>query len=113
MEFSGRSALITGASRGIGRAIAVEFATAGAELALLGRDVRALEETRDACLHVHPSGKVEIIQADVAKAEEMSAAVSRVLERYERLDFAIANAGQAIDGLIVRMRHSDVDRLID
>jgi len=113
MEFSGRSALITGASRGIGRAIAEEFAAAGADLALVGRDKTALEETAAACRHVHPSGKVEIVQADVAKPEDVSAAVSRTLEAFERLDFAIANAGQAIDGLIVRMRHGDVDRLID
>jgi 3-oxoacyl-[acyl-carrier protein] reductase len=113
MEFSGRSALITGASRGIGRAIAIEFASAGANLALLGRDAKALEETREACGHVHPTGKVEIIRADVAKAEETTAAVSHVLEVYERLDFAIANAGQAIDGLIMRMRQNDIDGLID
>lgn len=113
MEFSGRSALITGASRGIGRAIALEFAAGGANLTLVGRDRAALEETAEACRGAHPTGKVEIVQADVAKQEEVGASVARTLETFERLDFAIANAGQAIDGLIMRMRHADVDRLID
>lgn len=113
MEFSGRSALITGASRGIGRAIAVEFASAGAELALLGRDLVALEETRAACGQVHPTGKVEIIVADVAQPDAVASAVETTLEHFGRLDFAIANAGQALDGLILRVRHADVDRLID
>ncbi|MBV8583111.1 MAG: glucose 1-dehydrogenase [Candidatus Eremiobacteraeota bacterium] len=113
MEFSGRSALITGASRGIGRAIAVEFSSAGAELALLGRDRAALEETRAACLEVHPTGKIEIVVADVAQPDASAKAVETALERFGRLDFAIANAGQAVDGLILRLRHADVDRLID
>lgn len=113
MEFSGRSALITGASRGIGRAIAIEFAMAGADLALVGRDQEALEETRVACLEVHPTGKTEIIVADVAEPPSVAGAVDQTLERFGRLDFAIANAGQSIDGLILRLRHGDVDRLID
>ena len=113
MEFSGRSALITGASRGIGRAIAVEFATAGAEVALLGRDVAALEETKAACLEAHPTGNVEIIAADVAEADAADAAVEATLARFGRLDFAIANAGQSIDGLILRLRDADLERLID
>jgi 3-oxoacyl-[acyl-carrier protein] reductase len=113
MEFSGRSALITGASRGIGRAIAIEFANAGAELALLGRDVAALEETRAACREVHPSGKAEIIQADLTDAAAATTAVEKTLGWYGRLDFAIANAGQSADGLILRVRAEDVDRLID
>jgi 3-oxoacyl-[acyl-carrier protein] reductase len=113
MEFSGRSALITGASRGIGRAIAVEFAMAGADLALVGRDEAALDETRAACAEVHPTGKVELIVADVAEPPAVAAAVEKTLEHFGRLDFAIANAGQSIDGLILRLRHGDVDRLID
>ena len=113
MEFSGRSALITGASRGIGRAIAVEFAGAGANVALVGRDRAALEETREACARAHPSGQAEIIAADVAEADAVAAAAAKTLELFGRLDFAIANAGQSIDGLILRMRHADVDRLID
>lgn len=113
MEFSGRSALVTGASRGIGRAVAVEFSGAGANVALVGRDRSALEETREACVRAHPSGKAEIIEADVADAGAVAGAVVRTLENFGRLDFAIANAGQSIDGLILRMRHADVDRLID
>ncbi len=113
MEFSGRSALVTGASRGIGRAIAVEFAMAGADLALVGRDQDALEGTRAACAEVHPTGKVEIIVADVAEPPAVASAVEQTLERFGRLDFAIANAGQSIDGLILRLRHGDLDRLID
>jgi 3-oxoacyl-[acyl-carrier protein] reductase len=113
MEFSGRSALVTGASRGIGRAIAVEFAMAGADLALVGRDEVALEETRAACAEVHPTGKAEIIVADVAEPPAIASAVEKTLELFGRLDFAIANAGQSVDGLILRLRHGDVERLID
>jgi len=113
MEFSGRSALVTGASRGIGRAIAVEFATAGAELALLGRDLAALEETKAECLAAHATGKVELIVADVAEPDAAESAVETTLERFGRLDFAIANAGQSIDALILRLRDADLERLID
>jgi 3-oxoacyl-[acyl-carrier protein] reductase len=113
MEFSGRSAIITGASRGIGRAIAVEFAMAGADVALVGRDLAALEETQVACREVHPTGKSELIVADVAEPQAVADAARVTVERFGRLDFAIANAGQSIDGLILRLRHGDVDRLID
>ena len=113
MEFSGRAALITGASRGIGRAIAIEFAAAGADVALIGRDRDALQATLEACKDVHPSGKAEVIAANVADEAAVSHAVGRTLERFGRLDFAIANAGQAADGLILRVKREDIDGLID
>jgi 3-oxoacyl-[acyl-carrier protein] reductase len=113
MEFSGRSALVTGASRGIGRAIAIELASAGANVALLGRDERALGETLQACRDVHPTGKAELITADVADEAAVSSAVQRTLAAFGRLDFAVAAAGQSIDGLILRFRQTDLDRLID
>jgi len=113
MQFSGRAALVTGASRGIGRAIAVELAEWGADVALVGRDTAALEETLAACKHVHPTGKAEIIVADVADAAAVNHAVATTLERFGRVDFAIANAGQTADTLILRVRAEDVDRLID
>lgn len=113
MEFSGKGALITGASRGIGRAIAVALAAEGAHVALVGRDAAALEETAAACRGVHPSGKTELIAADVTDEAAVSAAVQRAVESFGRVDFAIANAGQSIDGLILRLKSADVDRLID
>ncbi|MBV8074537.1 MAG: glucose 1-dehydrogenase [Candidatus Eremiobacteraeota bacterium] len=113
MEFSGRTALITGASRGIGRAIAIEFAAAGADLALVGRDATALGETLTACKDAHPSGRAEVVVADVSDAKAVADAVERTVESLGRLDFAIANAGQSIDGLILRLRSADLDRLVD
>ncbi|MBV8602262.1 MAG: glucose 1-dehydrogenase [Candidatus Eremiobacteraeota bacterium] len=113
MEFSGRTALITGASRGIGRAIAIEFAASGADLALLGRDEAALSHTLAACKDAHPTGKAEIVVADVADEKAVHRAVEGALESFGRLDFAIANAGQAIDRLILRLRSSELERLLN
>lgn len=113
MEFAGKGALITGASRGIGRAIAVALAAEGANVALVGRDSAALEETAAACRAVHPAGRTELIAADVTDEAAVSASVQRALESFGRVDFAIANAGQSIDGLILRIKRDDVDRLIE
>ncbi|MBV8150377.1 MAG: glucose 1-dehydrogenase [Candidatus Eremiobacteraeota bacterium] len=112
-EFGGKSALITGASRGIGRAIALELCAAGADVVICGRDVAALEETAAACRGVRPEAKVEIVPGDAAQEASVSAAVASAVERFGRLDFAIANAGQAADALIVRLKAADVERLIE
>jgi 3-oxoacyl-[acyl-carrier protein] reductase len=101
-SFDNKVALITGASRGIGRAIAVELCRLGADVALIGRDRAALNETAGECAAVRPGATAEVLIADVAEAAAVEGAVAATLERFGRVDFAIANAGQSIDGLLMR-----------
>jgi 3-oxoacyl-[acyl-carrier protein] reductase len=110
---TGKVAVVTGASRGIGRAIAVDLARAGADLALFGRDTLALAETKAACLAAREGARVTMHVADVSDEEAVSAAIAEVLAESGRVDIAVANAGQAKDGLILRFKSADLDRLID
>jgi len=87
----GRVAVITGASRGLGRAMAVELASAGAKLALVGRDRAKLEET--AALTGPDSA---IFTADVTDEAQVLALESSVRERFGRVDILINNAGMNI-----------------
>jgi 3-oxoacyl-[acyl-carrier protein] reductase len=107
-----RIALVTGASRGIGRAIAVELCKEGCELALIGRDRDALTETADACAQARIGATAHVIAADVADQEAMTRAVSETVERFGRLDIAVANAGQSTDALIMRMPDEVLERML-
>ncbi len=113
LTLAGKSALVTGASRGIGRAIAVDLARDGADLALVGRDATALEATATAIEAARPGTRVLALTADVSDPEAVEAFVARTLAEYGRLDIAVANAGQAVDGLIVRSKPGDIDRMLD
>ncbi len=110
---TGKVALVTGASRGIGRAVAVDLARAGADLALFGRDTAALDETAAAVRAARAETKVTQHAVDVASEAAMTAAVAEVVREHGRIDVAVANAGQAQDGLILRFKSADLDRLID
>jgi 3-oxoacyl-[acyl-carrier protein] reductase len=109
----GRVAVVTGASRGIGRAIAVDLTRAGADVALFGRDAAALAHTESACLAVRDGARTAVRLVDVADEGAVGAAVAEVLAEFGRIDIAIANAGQAQDGLILRFKSADLDRLLD
>lgn len=113
MIFSEKAALITGASRGIGRAIAVEFAALGANLALVGRDVAALGETKASCEQACAGAAVEIFEGDVTDQGAMERIVNETVARFGRLDFAIANAGQSIDGLLLRLKAETIQHVFD
>jgi 3-oxoacyl-[acyl-carrier protein] reductase len=113
MMLEGRVALITGASRGIGRGIAVEFARQGANVALVGRDVAALEETASHCAGARAGAVAEIFTADVTDAQALERVVAQTVERFGRVDCAIANAGQSIDSLLMRLKPETIDRMLD
>lgn len=113
MEFEGKIALVTGASRGIGRAIAAEFAGRGADVILVGRDRPALDETAAACASSRVGVRTLLITADVADAPAVDGFVAQAMEHFGRIDFAVANAGQSIDGLLLRLRPETIDRLLD
>lgn len=112
MNFDGKVALITGASRGIGRAIAVEFSMRGASVVLLGRDRAALEATAAICASASTESNVEVILADVTQREAVDRAVAQTMQRFGRLDFAIANAGVSEDALILRLKEDAIDRIL-
>ena len=113
MRFDGKSALVTGASRGIGRAIAIEFATRGADVALLGRDVPALEETAALCAAARPGAVAHLFACDVTNQESVDMAVAETASRFGRLDCVVANAGQSIDSLLLRLKAETLDRMLD
>jgi NAD(P)-dependent dehydrogenase (short-subunit alcohol dehydrogenase family) len=91
-EFSldGKVALITGASRGIGRAIALRFAEAGARVVVSSRKLEAVQVVADEIQAA--GGKALAVQAHVGRPEEVGALVSRAIETYGRLDVAVNNA---------------------
>jgi len=112
VNLSGKAGVVTGASRGIGRAIAVEFAARGADVALVGRDRGALDETAALARSKRADANVPVLIADVADPAAVDAAVAGALQAVGRLDFAVGNAGQTLDALVVRIRPEDLDRLL-
>ena len=90
MDFSGRTVLVTGASRGIGRAIARQFAGRGARVAVHYRQGRA---AADETLAVLPGGPHLLVQADVADAGAVERMVDAVVDGLDRVDVLVNNAG--------------------
>lgn len=91
MQLDGKVALVTGASSGIGKAAAVLLAGEGARVAALGLTEEQLAQTVDEIQH--GPGEAFALRADVSDPEQMQQAVSRVLDRWGRLDIVFANAG--------------------
>jgi 3-oxoacyl-[acyl-carrier protein] reductase len=112
MDLAGKVAVVTGASRGIGRAIAVDLVAHGADVALFGRDLAALEETAAECCAARADARAQAYPVDAASETATAEAVAAVLGTFGRLDIAVANAGQSIDGLILRFKSSDLDQLL-
>lgn len=111
-DLTGRVALVTGASRGIGRAIAVKLAEAGADVAVnyAGSEEAAAETVRA----IEALGRRAVaIRANVGKLAEFESMVANVLETFGKLDILVNNAGITRDNLIMRMKEEEFDAVIE
>ncbi|MFC4305912.1 3-oxoacyl-[acyl-carrier-protein] reductase [Cohnella boryungensis] len=111
-NLEGKSALVTGASRGIGRAIAIALAEAGADVAVnySGSEAAAAETVKA----VEALGrKAVMIKANVGKPGEFDEMASTALEAFGKLDILVNNAGITRDNLIMRMKEAEFDEVIE
>lgn len=111
-DISGKVALVTGGSRGIGKAIALQLASAGANVAInySSREEEALEVKKE----IEAMGrKAFVIKANVASMEETENMISEVAKELGSLDILVNNAGITKDNLLIKMKEEDFDKVID
>ncbi|HEU5465083.1 MAG TPA: 3-oxoacyl-[acyl-carrier-protein] reductase [Candidatus Binatia bacterium] len=111
MNLENRVALVTGASRGIGRAVALALAKAGAYVVMNYRgNQHAAEETLAALRAADGCG--ELYQFDVAVEEQIEPAVKKIIDAHKKIDILVNNAGVTADNLLMRMKPADWDQVI-
>ena len=110
-KLENRVVIVTGASRGIGAAIAKECAAEGARVVLTARTVEACAETEAACKAA--GAETLTIAVDVADSAKIDECVKTVIATFGRVDVLVNNAGITKDGLLMRMSDDDWDAVID
>jgi 3-oxoacyl-[acyl-carrier protein] reductase len=110
VDLSGQTAIVTGASRGIGKAIAMRLAAAGAKVACVARSADKLKETADAIAAA--GGTAEVHPCDVTDSAAVSKLVEELAEKWGGLDIVVNNAGITKDTLIPRMEDAQWDDVI-
>ncbi|HWC90517.1 MAG TPA: SDR family NAD(P)-dependent oxidoreductase, partial [Pirellulales bacterium] len=108
---SGQVALVTGASRGIGRAIAAALARSGARVACVARSQQKLAETVDEI--TRGGGTAAWFECDVSQSASVNQVVEEVIGKWQRLDILVNNAGITRDTLIPRMQDEQWDEVIN
>ena len=112
LELTGQAALVTGAGRGIGAAIAREFAGAGCDVALV--EFEAFDEARNLADEILRSGRRAIaLRADVSDVGAAEQTVATTVEAFGRLDHLVCNAGITRDAMIWKMTEDAWDQVID
>lgn len=102
-----RTAFVTGASRGIGRACALALAQAGARVVVAARDRPKLEEVAG---EIRAAGReAAVVEIDMASADSIKAAFAEASKQFGRIDILVNNAGVTKDGLALRMKKDDWD----
>lgn len=111
MMLKDKVAIVTGASRGIGQAIAVEFARHGAKVVLSATSIDNLRET-EAMIKALDGGECLLTQANVTIADEANQVVKKALDTYGKVDILLNNAGITRDNLLALMPENDWDSVL-
>src|SRR3989344_6457505 len=101
---------ITGASAGIGAALARDYAARGADLVLCARREDRLQQIAEECKKISPSCNVLTLRVDVTSAEDLKLAVETCVRQFGKLDTAIANAGFGVTGKFEKLNIEDYRR---
>lgn len=112
MNLDGKAALVTGASRGIGREIALEFARQGANVAVnfSGSEAKALEVVDE----IKALGRDAFaVKCDVSDSDQVADMVKKTIDRFGKLDILVNNAGITKDNLLMRMKESEWDDVLN
>jgi 3-oxoacyl-[acyl-carrier protein] reductase len=108
--FSGRVALVTGASQGIGETIALELAREGPLVVLVDIQREKLEAVAERIAGI--GGRASVQTADVSRFDQAAAVVEGVVKEHQRLDYLVNNAGITRDNLLMRMREEEWDAVL-
>ena len=111
VDLSGKTAIVTGASQGIGRAIAFALGDAGANVACIARNAEKLAATVKVITDA--GGTADAFTCDVTESESVCGAVAAVVEKWGKLDILVNNAGITRDQLIPRLSDEDWDAVLD
>lgn len=111
VDLSGQSAIVTGASQGLGRSIALRLADNGVKVACVARNVEKLTETMTTILE--SGGTADAIACDVKNRQSVDEVVDHVSEKWERVDILVNNAGITRDTLLPRMSDNEWDDVIE
>lgn len=112
MLLDGKVALVTGASRGIGKSVALALAQAGAKVVInYAGNTAAADEVQQAI--AQNGGQAILAKADVSEAEAVEAMVGKIIDTLGRIDILVNNAGITRDALLMRMKEADWDAVIN
>ena len=110
-SLSGKTAVVTGAARGLGQSIALKLAQAGADVALCDLQLESLDES---AAKVRETGvRAECYGVNVANAESVSAGIQAIEKDFGQIDILVNNAGITKDGLLMRMSEEDWNAVLD
>lgn len=110
-DLTGKVALVTGGSRGIGRAASLALAKRGAHVVI--NYVSNEGAAREVAASIQAAGgKAELVQFDVGNSEAAEKSIAEVAKRLGRLDVLVCSAGVSIDGLLLRLKDEDFDRIL-